>query len=167
MISSSEIVVDTVPAPAQAMRPDALRDTIAIVLRALQDSVTSERLYIYDEAWREGLRLRYSNDLINAKIYRLIMDFEEEETDYLMRRIDENEAIRSRSSRMLGWVAAGAVVLMLLFVAVLWRDINRSNRPPPSSAPTATTKRVADAGHYARHQGAAGFQSWVTSILAS
>ncbi|WP_299099737.1 ATP-binding protein [uncultured Alistipes sp.] len=128
VISSSEIVVDTVPAPAQAMRPDALRDTIAIVLRALQDSVTSERLYIYDEAWREGLRLRYSNDLINAKIYRLIMDFEEEETDYLMRRIDENEAIRSRSSRMLGWVAAGAVVLMLLFVAVLWRDINRSNR---------------------------------------
>ena len=128
VISRSEIVVDTVPAPAPEMRPDALRDTIAIVLRALQDSVTSERLYIYDEAWREGLRLRYSNDLINAKIYRLIMDFEEEETDYLMRRIDENEAIRSRSSRMLGWVAAGAVVLMLLFVAVLWRDINRGNR---------------------------------------
>ena len=128
VISRSEIVVDTVPAPASEMRPDALRDTIAIVLRALQDSVTSERLYIYDEAWREGLRLRYSNDLINAKIYRLIMDFEEEETDYLMRRIDENEAIRSRSSRMLGWVAAGAVVLMLLFVAVLWRDINRGNR---------------------------------------
>ena len=128
VISRSEIVVDTVPAPTPAMRPDALRDTIAIVLRALQDSVTSERLYIYDEAWREGLRLRYSNDLINAKIYRLIMDFEEEETDYLMRRIDENEAIRSRSSRMLGWVAAGAVVLMLLFVAVLWRDINRGNR---------------------------------------
>lgn len=128
VISRSEIVVDTVPAPAPEMRPDALRDTIAIVLRALQDSVTSERLYIYDEAWREGLRLRYSNDLINAKIYRLIMDFEEEETDYLMRRIDENEAIRSRSSRMLGWMAAGAVVLMLLFVAVLWRDINRGNR---------------------------------------
>ena len=128
VISRSEIVVDTVPAPTPAMRPDALRDTIAIVLRALQDSVTSERLYIYDEAWREGLRLRYSNDLINAKIYRLIMDFEEEETDYLMRRIDENEAIRSRSSRMLGGVAAGAVVLMLLFVAVLWRDINRGNR---------------------------------------
>ena len=128
VISRSEIVVDTVPAPAPEMRPDALRDTIAIVLRALQDSVTSERLYIYDEAWREGLRLRYSNDLINAKIYRLIMDFEEEETDYLMRRIDENEAIRSRSSRMLGGVAAGAVVLMLLFVAVLWRDINRGNR---------------------------------------
>lgn len=128
VISRSEIVVDTVPAPTPAMRPDALRDTIAIVLRALQDSVTSERLYIYDEAWREGLRLRYSNDLINAKIYRLIMDFEEEETEYLMLRIDENEAIRSRSSRMLGGVAAGAVILMMLFVAVLWRDINRSNR---------------------------------------
>ncbi len=65
---------------------------------------------------------------MNAKIYRLILDFEEEETAFLMRRIDTNEAIRQRSSQILGIVAAGAVVLMLLFVAVLWRDINRSVR---------------------------------------
>lgn len=128
VISRREIFVDTVSVHTPAMPPEALRDTIAVVLRALQDSVTSERLYIYDGAWREGLRLRYSNDLIDAKIHRLIMDFEAEETDYLLQRIDANEAIRRRSSRLLGGVAAGAVVLMLLFVAVLWRDINRSNR---------------------------------------
>lgn len=128
VISRREIVVDTLRRPGETLPPEAIRDTITLVLRALQDSVTSERLGIYDEAWREGLRLRYSNDLVNAKIYRLILDFEEEETAFLMRRIDTNEAIRQRSSQILGIVAAGAVVLMLLFVAVLWRDINRSVR---------------------------------------
>lgn len=127
VISRREILVDTLPAPA-GPDPGAIRDTIALVLQALQDSVTSERLGIYDTAWREGLRLRYSNDLVNAKIYRLILDFEEEETQFLMARIDAREALRSRSSHLLGGVAAGAVALMLLFVAISWRDINRSNR---------------------------------------
>ena len=45
-----------------------------------------------------------------------------------MQRIERNEAFRRRSSRILGGVAIGAVVLMLLFVGMLWRDINRSNR---------------------------------------
>ena len=56
------------------------------------------------------------------------MDFEAEDTAYLMQRIERNEAFRRRSSRILGGVAIGAVVLMLLFVGMLWRDINRSNR---------------------------------------
>ena len=72
--------------------------------------------------------MRYSNELVNTKIYRLIMDFEAEDTAYLMQRIERNEAFRRRSSRILGGVAIGAVVLMLLFVGMLWRDINRSNR---------------------------------------
>ena len=127
VISRREILVDTLPAPG-GPDPGAIRDTIALVLQALQDSVTSERLGIYDTAWREGLRLRYSNDLVNAKIYRLILDFEEEETQFLMARIDAREALRSRSSHLLGGVAAGAVALMLLFVGISWRDINRSNR---------------------------------------
>ena len=121
VISRREVVAPVVPA-------DAVKDTIALVLRALQDSVTSNRLGIYDQAWQEGLRLSYSNDLVNTKIYRLIMDFEAEDTEFLMRRIERTEAFRRRSSRVLGGVAIGAVVLMLLFVGMLWRDISRSNR---------------------------------------
>ena len=105
-----------------------VKDTIALVLQALQDSVTNNRVNIYDRAWREGLQLSYSNELVNTKIYRLIMDFEAEDTAFLVDRIEQNEAIRRQSSRLLGGVAIVAVVLMLLFVAMLWRDINRSNR---------------------------------------
>ena len=121
VISRRELVAPVVPV-------ESVKDTIALVLRALQDSVTSNRLGIYDRAWQEGLRLSYSNDLINTKIYRLIMDFEAEDTAFLMRRIERTEAFRRRSSRVLGGVTVGAVVLMLLFVGMLWRDISRSNR---------------------------------------
>ena len=121
VISHRDVIRGSVPA-------NAVKDTITLVLRALQDSVTSNRLDIYERAWQEGLRLRYNNDLINTKIYRLIMDFEAEDTAFLMERIRRNEAIRRRASHVLGGVAAGAVVLVLLFVGILWRDINRSNR---------------------------------------
>ena len=121
VISHRERVVDSLPATA-------VKDTIAIVLRTLQDRVTSDRIGIYDRAWDEGMRLRYSNELVNTKIYRLIMDFEAEDTAFLLGKIDQTEAIRRRSSYVLGGIAAVAVVLMLLFVGILLRDINRSTR---------------------------------------
>ena len=112
-----------------AMLPvGVVKDTIELVLRALQDSVTSNRRTIYDRAWQEGLRLSYSNDLVNMKIYSLILDFEAEDTAFLMRRIRRNEAIRRRTSHILGGVTGGSILLMLFFVGILWRDINRGNR---------------------------------------
>lgn len=105
-----------------------VKDTIELVLRALQDSVASSRQTIYDRVWQEGLRLSYSNDLVNMKIYSLILDFEAEDTALLLRRIRRNEAIRRSTSHILGGVTLGSVVLMLFFVGILWRDINRGNR---------------------------------------
>lgn len=121
VISRRERVVDSLPA-------SAVKDTIATVLRTLQDRVTSDRIDIYDRAWNEGMRLRYSNELVNTKMYRLIMDFEAEDTAFLLGKIDQTEAIRRRSSYVLGGIAIVAVVLMLLFVGILLRDVNRSNR---------------------------------------
>lgn len=121
VISRREVVGPVVPA-------GMVKDTIELVLQALQDSVTSNRLSIYDRAWQEGLRLSYSNDLVNMKIYSLILDFEAEDTALLMRRIRRSEGIRRRTSHILGGVAGGSILLMLFFVGILWRDINRGNR---------------------------------------
>lgn len=126
--ADSSVVISRREQIGSVMPAEAVKDTITLVLRALQDSVTSNRQGFYDQVWQEGLRLSYSNELVNTKIYRLIMDFESEDTAYLMQRIERNEVFRRRSSRILGGVAIGAVVLMLLFVGMLWRDINRSNR---------------------------------------
>ena len=121
VISQHEVVGPVLPV-------GAVKDTIELVLRALQDSVTSNRRTIYDRAWQEGLRLSYSNDLVNMKIYSLILDFEAEDTALLMQRIRRTEAMRRRTSHILGGVTACSVALMLLFVGILWRDINRGNR---------------------------------------
>ncbi len=62
------------------------------------------------------------------RIYRLIIDFEEEETAYLWERMQAREQVRRSSLVILGSVAAGSLLVMLLFVGILWRDVNRSNR---------------------------------------
>ena len=124
----SSVVISRHEEIATMLPVGVVRDTIELVLRALQDSVTSNRLSIYDHAWQEGLRLSYSNDLVNTKIYSLILDFEAEDTALLMRRIRRSEGIRRRTSHILGGVTGGSILLMLFFVGVLWRDINRGNR---------------------------------------
>ena len=98
------------------------------MLQDLEQRVTSERLALYDKAWREGLRLQRNNQQINQRIYRLIIDFEEEETAYLWERMQAREQVRRSSLVILGSVAAGSLLVMLLFVGILWRDVNRSNR---------------------------------------
>ncbi len=75
-----------------------------------------------------GLRLQRNNQQINQRIYRLIIDFEEEETAYLWERMQAREQVRRSSLVILGSVAAGSLLVMLLFVGILWRDVNRSNR---------------------------------------
>ena len=122
LVISRREVIDSLPSA------ESMRDTIGSVLRTLQSTVTSQRLAYNDRAWNEGLRLRASNELVDEKVYRLIRDFEQEETAYLLGRIERDEALRKRTTRQLGAIASAAVALMLLFVAILWRDINRSNR---------------------------------------
>ena len=68
--------------------------------------MTSERLALYDKAWREGLRLQRNNQQINQRIYRPIIDFEEEETAYLWERMQAREQVRRSSLVILGSVAA-------------------------------------------------------------
>ena len=105
-----------------------LGDTIARVLFDLEQRVTSERMALYDKAWREGLELQRNNRQINQRIYRLILDFEEDETAYLWDRMQSQERLRRQSLLILGSIAAGSLLLMLFFVWILCRDIGRSNR---------------------------------------
>lgn len=121
VVISTRVVVDSLP-------PAAVKDTISGVLRDLQDRVNSQRQEIYERAWNDGNALKYSNRQINEKIYRLLNDFEQEETAYLMARMNDRAEVKRRSSLILGGIAATAIVLMLLFVGILWRDISRSNR---------------------------------------
>lgn len=113
--NDSQVVVKTrvrIDAPPRQM---SLGDTIAVVLQDLEQRVTSERLALYDKAWREGLRLQRNNQQINQRIYRLIIDFEEEETAYLWERMQAREQIAAQLARHSGLggcrIAAGDAAL--------------------------------------------------------
>lgn len=122
MVIATRVRIDTLP-PRMS-----LGDTISLVLRDLEERVTSERLALYDKAWQEGLELQRNNQQVNQRIYRLILDFEEEETTYLWERMQEREELRRGSLVILGSVAGGLLLVTLLFIWMLWRDIGRSNR---------------------------------------
>lgn len=108
--------------------PGGVSDTIAVVLRGLQEKVTAERTEIAGTAWREVARISRDNRLINNTIYRLIDEFENEESAVEIADAVERQAVIRRSTALLGSIAVAAIVLMLLFVAIMWRDITRSNR---------------------------------------
>ena len=117
---STRIVADTLPFnPA---------DTIAGVLRNLQGDVDQQRQQIYDQAWEDGQRMRYSSQIVNQKINRLILDVEEEISQQELRRLDLQHETERHASRVVGGIAIGAVVLMLFFLLLIWRDIGRGNR---------------------------------------
>ncbi|MDE5636814.1 MAG: hybrid sensor histidine kinase/response regulator [Alistipes sp.] len=105
-----------------------MSDTIAVVLRGLQEKVTAERSEIAGTAWREVARISRDNRLINNTIYRLIDEFEREESAVEIADAVKRQAVIRRSTTLLGSIAAAAIVLVLLFVVILWRDISRSNR---------------------------------------
>lgn len=122
MVVATRVRIDTLSSRM------SLGDTISLVLRDLEERVTSERLALYDKAWQEGLELQRNNQQVNQRIYRLILDFEEEETTYLWERMQEREELRRGSLAILGSVAGGLLLVTLLFIGILWRDIGRSNR---------------------------------------
>lgn len=117
---STRIVTDTLPFnPA---------DTIAGVLRNLQGDVDQQRQQIYDQAWEEGRKMRYSSQIVNQKINQLILDVEEEITQQELHRMALQHETEHHAARVVGGIAIGAVVLMLFFLLLIWRDIGRGNR---------------------------------------
>lgn len=117
---STRIVADTLPFnPA---------DTIAGVLRNLQGNVNQQRQQIYDQAWEDGQKMRYSSQIVTQKINRLILDVEEEIIQQEIQRMEMQHDTERHASRVVGGIAIGAVVLMLFFLLLIWRDIGRGNR---------------------------------------
>lgn len=76
-------------------------------------------------------RKRYLQRLdhtLTARIDSLLKDYE---TETLLRAREEDEyqqAVRYRSAKIIGGIAAGAVVLSAFFLIIIGRDITRSNR---------------------------------------
>ncbi|MDE5707034.1 MAG: HAMP domain-containing histidine kinase, partial [Alistipes sp.] len=120
LVVTTHVEIDTLPRD--------LGDTIASILEVLERKVMSEHIALYDKARQEGLQLERNNRQVDRRIYRLIVDFEEEETAYLWDRIRSLGEVRRQSLRVMVSVMGGLFLVVLFFVGMLWRDITRSDR---------------------------------------
>lgn len=123
VLVASKTVVDSIPSP-----PISVADTITDILRDLQGNVNIERQKVADQIRAEIRNISYSNYLISRKINQLLSEFEQRESRRILDKIDLQNHIIRHSTYMLGIIASIAIVSMLLFVTIIWRDINRNNR---------------------------------------
>lgn len=106
----------------------SLSDSINVVLGNLRDSVMgvqSEMLGRQQALWN---RISADNYQINELIYRIILDYEREESASLLKAIRQREQQRLQAMDVLAAVAICAIVAVLFFVFIIWRDLGRSNR---------------------------------------
>ena len=77
---------------------------------------------------RRKRTLQRLDHVLSARIDSLLKGYEQET---LMRAREEAEyqkAVRHRSATIISGIAAGAVVLSVIFLVMIWRDVTRSNR---------------------------------------
>lgn len=73
-------------------------------------------------------RIRRQNKALTARIDSLINDYQEGVALQANRETEHQQNIRQRSTRIIGGVAIGAVLLAVFFLILNWRDITHSNR---------------------------------------
>ena len=77
---------------------------------------------------RNTYRIRKQNKILTARIDSLIKGYEEQAVSQARREAENQQSVRQRSTRVIGGIAIGAVLLAAIFLILNWRDITRSNR---------------------------------------
>ena len=77
---------------------------------------------------RNNARLRRMNNMLTARIDSLVKHYEKEIILRARQEAENQQNIRLRSTRIIGGIAIGAVLLSAVFLIIIWRDITRSNR---------------------------------------
>lgn len=101
-------------------------DTINSVIKQLQEQISKERKQLTYQLYDKAAELRHNNTLINKRINEILYAIELEENILFEGRIANKQKLFSETSRILGFVAIGAILLILLFIFVIYRDISKS-----------------------------------------
>ncbi len=106
----------------------ALADSINNVLGNLQREVAAFQQGALANRQVLWAKMNRENYKINTMIYRLIKNFEAEEMSVLLTEVSKKEADHDTTVRVLAGIAIAAIVVVLFFLWVIWRDLERSNR---------------------------------------
>lgn len=116
---TEELITDTL---LHEINPaDSLHEKIRI---ATEQKRESNRTSIQ----RNTYRIRKLNRELTARIDSLVKGYEEQAMLQAQQEAENQQNLRHRSTRIIGGIAIGAVLLAALFLILIWRDITRSNR---------------------------------------
>ncbi len=101
-------------------------DTIASVLKNLQDSVAGQRKLLADQLLERAANLRYNNSIVTRKINQILRDIEEEEVNASLERMQNKQKILRETSLLIADIAIVSVVIVIIFIFMITRDISKS-----------------------------------------
>ena len=101
-------------------------DTIARVLKNLQDSVAGQRKLLADQLLERAANLRYNNSIVTRKINQILRDIEEEEVNASLERMQNKQKILRETSLLIAGIAIVSVVIVIIFIFMITRDISKS-----------------------------------------
>ena len=101
-------------------------DTIASVLKNLQDSVAGQRKLLADQLLERAANLRYNNSIVTRKINQILRDIEEEEVNASLERMQNKQKILRETSLLIAGIAIVSVVIVIIFIFMITRDISNS-----------------------------------------
>ena len=101
-------------------------DTLASVLKNLQDSVAGQRKLLADQLLERAANLRYNNSIVTRKINQILRDIEEEEVNASLERMQNKQKILRETSLLIAGIAIVSVVIVIIFIFMITRDISKS-----------------------------------------
>lgn len=118
--TTRQIVTDTL---VNAYNPS---DTIASVLKSLQDSVAGQRKLLADQLLERAANLRYNNSIVTRKINQILRDIEEEEVNASLERMQNKQLILRETSLLIAGIAVVSVIIVIIFIFMITRDVSKS-----------------------------------------
>lgn len=97
-------------------------------LHAKLRTVARQRKATNSVIQRRKRTLQRLDHALSARIDSLLKGYEQETLLRAREEAEYQKAVRHRSATIISGIAAGAVVLSVIFLVMIWRDVTRSNR---------------------------------------
>lgn len=102
-------------------------DTIASMLSGIQDKVFQTRQEELRTLSYRINRLKIAGTHLSRRVNQLLESIEEDEQKALAARMYHEQSIRRDAALAIAGISVAAIILVLVFFTIIWRDLTRSN----------------------------------------
>lgn len=102
-------------------------DTIASMLSGIQDKVFQTRQDELRTLSYRINRLKIAGSHLSRRVNQLLESIEQDEQEALAARMYHEQSIRRDAALAMAGISVAAIILVLVFFTIIWRDLTRSN----------------------------------------